>query len=305
MIALLLTLALAAEPEAPAPSDTSPPPAEPAEAPPPSDTSPPPTETTSTEATAEHSELLTEEQFTDLVRELLKRYGPDEVVITTPGFESFDQLRQLLSDAQVTRVSLIRASELVDADKATARFVRRDKCALYVSRRAQRYQVSTHGKCAPPGPRSMVARRASLGPQGGLLGPPEATADGAELDLGTRMMIHSEWDLAVAKTRAPNPTAAAVLSGLAGYGAGHFYAKAPINGTAHMSLQLLGAAVFLGGYVRLTYLEHTDYREINFVMDVGLLTMLLGRVLDTAMAPISASRTAVRELEEERDRRGY
>lgn len=97
----------------------------------------------------------------------------------------------------------------------------------------------------------------------------------------------------------PDPGAAAQLSGGLGFGAGHFYAAQPARGAVFATTQLAGALVMGGAYAwRLDRPVRWADNGGPAVAVTGLVLFAGSRVIDQALAPYSARRTARKRLAE-------
>jgi len=317
MLTLLLSVALAgepvpAEPAAPAES-AAPAPAEPTAAEP---AAPAPAEPTAAEPD-DPSGPLTDAAFTARVAELVSVHGTTDVAVATPGFDAVDRVRATLSAANLGAVAVTRVSELAEPEKVTTRLVRRSACVLYVVPAAGRFRVTRFGACAegraapPADPPSLADRdgRRPDGPQrppaGAEATPPSIVRGSQSSDLDLRLMVRSDWDLALARLNAPDPVAATVMSGLVGFGSGHFYAKSPGSGTAHLIVQLASSALMIAGTLMQQSFDDVVFERGQLAMAVGTTTLAISRLVETVTVPRKASKVAVREIQEERRRLGY
>lgn len=119
---------------------------------------------------------------------------------------------------------------------------------------------------------------------------------------------HLEYSVPIAPFNEPDPAVATLLSGLFGFGAGHFYAGKNTRGATHAVLQFGGIASALASYV---WWNNTIYNDV-LIGDVatvsaknstflatwytGLSVYSISRVIDIATAPNSARRVTARRV---------
>lgn len=96
----------------------------------------------------------------------------------------------------------------------------------------------------------------------------------------------------------PDPAAAAVLSTSLGFGAGHFYAGNPQQGSAFFVSQAAGVtAACIGGAVATGFIETRDPKAGVPALTTGITLFVLSRMFDIATAPGAAHAAQVQQGE--------
>lgn len=90
----------------------------------------------------------------------------------------------------------------------------------------------------------------------------------------------------------PRMGKALLLSTVAGFGTGHFYARQPVRAIPPLALQAAGLGLAVAGVVE----SRTDEHAGGQLSSLGLSLLVVGRGLDILMTPGSVKRTVEGDL---------
>lgn len=222
------------------------------------------------------------------LRELAEAHG-ELVLVAAAGPDAERAVQDMMPRMPSGSVELVRVPTVGDpAREAELKLgASPATCLAWVSTFGPELRLSTFGDCpalsdAPPPPPPPTAPVAAGRPQ--ATPTPEVPASFKP----SPEYVRAQRELLALEASLPDPTTAFLLSGVIGFGVGHFYAGDNQRGAIHLSAQLGGLA--LTGLATLAAGQNADAALALQVLGGGVLG--ISRLVDMGTAPLTAHEQA-------------